>query len=297
MSDQVVTPVAIEAAPITSAPVESTVNQSAPAAPEIAALLNPTSTPQAPIGAWHESITDEALRGYVEAKGFQSVEDVIKGHQNIEKLVGDKVKLTALPGEDATPEQLAEFYTKLGRPDKPEDYKLQAPEGADKAFTESAAKWMHDLGLNTKQAGTLAEQFNTYMANHLDSQVKQMEIAEQNDIASLKKEWGQNYDANLEKARRAARAFGCDDATSWKIQEAIGANKMLTMFSNIGNGFSEHTMHGGNQSSPFGMSVEGARVRHAEILRDPALRSKYLNKDSALRNEMDTLNRIIAGAA
>lgn len=258
-------------------------------------LLN--TAPQGKTGGWYESIADESLRGFVESKGFDSADKLAQSYQHAEKLLGDKVSATILPGEDATPEALAEFYTKLGRPAKPEDYKLDLPEGADRTFSDSIAKTMHEAGLNQRQVEMLSKHYSEYGAKQLAAIEQQKQVQVENEMTALKQEWAQNYDRNLELSRRAARALGVGDEMANKIQSAIGVKEMMSLFNKIGSGFSEDTFHvGGTQTSPFGMSVEAARAKLQEYKTNPTLRQAYLSGDVKAKTEIDNLNRVVAGA-
>lgn len=257
------------------------------------------STPEAPTGAWFESIKDDGMRGYVEAKGYKGIEDIIAQQQNYEKLISaEKANSTLImPGADATPEQMAEFYNKLGRPATAKEYEIAAPEGSDPAFSENVANWMHELGLNKTQAQALSAKYGEYAASTMAQMQQQKEVEVQNQTAALKQEWAQNFDRNVELARRASRMAGIDEATAMKMQDAIGTKAMMKIFHTFGEGFSEHKIEGvGNSASPFGMSLEGSKARRQEIMNDPGLRNKYLSGDAQLRAEVDRLNKAIAGA-
>lgn len=257
------------------------------------------STPQASTGAWFESIKDEGMRGYVESKGYKGIEDIIAQQQNYEKLISaEKANSTLImPGADATPEQLSEFYNKLGRPATAKEYKLAAPEGSDPAFSDNVANWMHELGLNKTQAQALSAKYSEYAASNVAQMQQQKEIEIQNQTTALKQEWAQNFDRNVELARRASRMAGIDEVTAMKMQDAIGTKAMMKIFHTFGAGFSEHKIEGvGNSASPFGMSLEGSKARRQEIMNDPSLRNKYLSGDAKLREEVDILNKAIAGA-
>ena len=261
-------------------------------------LTTAMETPQGKTGAWFESIADESLRGYVESKGFKGVEDVISSYKQAETLLGDKVNATIIPGPDATPEQWNEFYNKVGRPSEASEYKLEVLEGDDGSFSKTAAEWMHQAGLNPQQAQTLNKHWNEFISNQQAALQQQRQVQYENELSSLKQEWAQNYDRNVELAQRAARALGVQGEMSQKLIDAMGIKFSMELFSKVGSGFSEHAFHGsGTQPSAFGMSVEAARARQQDIMKSTELRTKYISGDPTLRNEMDTLNRIIAGVS
>lgn len=254
-----------------------------------------TTVAQQSTGAWYESIQNPDLRGYAENAGFKGVDDLVTEYKNAKTLLGDKVNATIIPGEDATPEQLSEFYNKLGRPDKPEDYKLPVPEGADAKFSTEASKWMHELGLNSKQAQTLASKMNEYTAGYEAQQAQQRAVQAESDLKGLKQEWQQSYEKNIELARRAARGFGMDADRLTKIENALGTKDMLKFFSDIGNGFSEHKFEGSGGPSPFGMTKEAAKVKMDELKSDRGFGQKLISGDSTARAEWDRLNKIMVG--
>src|SRR3990167_5333183 len=51
--------------------------------------------------------------------------DVLKGYAEGQKMIGGSVRI---PTDQAKTEEWDQFFTKLGRPAKPEDYKLTKPE-------------------------------------------------------------------------------------------------------------------------------------------------------------------------
>ncbi len=57
-----------------------------------------------------------------------------------------------------------DLYAKLGRPEKIEDYGIKPPEGSDGTFLNTALGWMHESGLNKKQAENVINKFNEYAA-------------------------------------------------------------------------------------------------------------------------------------
>ena len=253
---------------------------------------------QSSTGAWHESIQDSSLRGYVETKGFDSVDKLAQSYQQAEKLLGNNINALVLPGEDAAPEAWNEVYSKLGRPAKVEDYKLNLPEGSSPEFVQAITNKMYEAGLSQKQAEALSTQYAEFGAAQMAAMAQQKSVAHENELATLKQEWAQNWDKNLELSRRAARSLGVDSDMANKIQDAVGPKAMLDLFNKIGSGFKEDTfLQGGAQTSAFGMSVEAARAKIQEYKTNATLREAYIAGDMKARSEVETLNRVIAGAA
>lgn len=100
-----------------------------------------------------------------------------------------------------------DLYAKLGRPEKIEDYGIKPPEGSDGAFLNTALSWMHESGLNKKQAETVINKFNEYAAEQQKS--AQENIANQNAANREKviKSWGSEVKANTAILQNAVQRF------------------------------------------------------------------------------------------
>lgn len=152
----------------------------------------------------------------LEAK-FTEPKALVGSYQNLEKLISAKGIIP--PGPNATAEEKGAFYKALGRPEKPEDYGIsKAPDKLgdkpfpkelwDQARADGFSKVAHEIGLTKEQAAKLAD-FD--MSTGQDRFAKFNEIQEkaQTDaVATLKSEWGSNYDQNLKLAQEAAKQAG-----------------------------------------------------------------------------------------
>ncbi|EEW40161.1 hypothetical protein HMPREF0484_3789 [Klebsiella pneumoniae subsp. rhinoscleromatis ATCC 13884] len=100
-----------------------------------------------------------------------------------------------------------DLYAKLGRPEKIEDYGIKPPEGSDGTFLNTALSWMHESGLNKKQAETVINKFNEYAAEQQKS--AQKNIANQNAANREKviKSWGSEVEANTAILQNAVQRF------------------------------------------------------------------------------------------
>ncbi|CAM4093049.1 Phage protein [Bordetella tumbae] len=184
--------------------------------------------------AWHASIEDAGLKAFIEGKGFKDAGEAVKALQDLE-------------GKTTVPESA-------------DAYKLPVPDGQDGAFVTEAAKWMHEAGVPIAQAQALATKWNEYQA----SQAQAADLARQQqgeaDVAALRKEWGGQYDANVELGKRAVRTFagegGDAEQLIGKIEGAIGAAETLRLFQRIGKSMGEGTLT--PTDSPAGGSGEPA---------------------------------------
>lgn len=247
------------------------------------------STP--PAADWTASFSDD-LKGFVQTKQFKDPSAVVESYRNLEKLTGAQEKLIRLPEKEDAPEW-AQVYEKLGRPKEAKEYQLEMPaEGGDKEFLEEARSKFHELGLNRKQAETLAKWWNQKAANVSAQSEEQRTAAVLADAENLKKEWGMAYDQNLGAAKNATKKFGIDEATLDKMESALGYSGLIKFMHNLGSKIGEASfISGDGKTSGFGgvMSPEQARGQLAALNQDSDFIRRYAEGGAPERQKMEEL--------
>lgn len=161
-------------------------------------------------------------KGYLTSKGYKDVNEVVNSYRNLEKAIGvPKERLLKLP-EKADDPAWNDIYGRLGRPEKPEEYKLELPKDADTGMVDWFKKTAHELGLTRKQAETFFKSYNDMAGGKLAEMQNAAIQTEQQAEANLRKEWGKAYDQNLTVVAEAAGKLGIDDAMVGKLKGALG---------------------------------------------------------------------------
>jgi hypothetical protein len=139
------------------------------------------------------------VEGYGDMKSFMADVEKAFGSQGVQ-----------VPGEDASEEEINEFYTKLGKPKSKDGYELTAPEGTEENkelkqwFTEAA----HTANLTNAQAQALYSRWN-------EAQKAKREAAAKEVRGELTKEWGEETEKNIERADRVAELIGGEAFKRW----------------------------------------------------------------------------------
>ena len=171
----------------------------------------PTTTPAAtptaqPTPSWKDSISEE-YRKDPNIEKFTEADALAKSYINAVKMIGqDKI---AVPNKNSTEEAWEEAYTKLGRPETPDQYNLniksdvvQMDDSAIKSFTEQS----HKLGLNNKQAEGILEFYKNNMEGIAQQSKIDTETAQAQAEQELRQEWGRDFDAKVKQAGAIAKA-------------------------------------------------------------------------------------------
>ena len=192
--------------------------------------------------SWKETISEE-FRNDPNISKFTEIDALAKSYINATRMIGqDKV---AVPNENSTDDQWNEVYSKLGRPESADKYKLEvqsetAPldDSAIKQFAENA----HQLGLNNKQAQGILEFYKNSMEGSVQQARIDTETAQANAEQELRKEWGRSYDENIKKAGAIAKANMSEDILNMELKDGtrIGDHpSVIKGFANIANLMSE----------------------------------------------------------
>ena len=169
------------------------------------------TTPQSIVDAqgnlsdnWYESFESEEIKNAPSLRNFKSMEGLVKSFLSAQRMVGKSPHAVVIPDENATDEERAEFFTKIGRPESPDEYDIKPPENIEelglqwsdesaKAFANKA----HELGLTNKQAQDLVNWHNEITVGSIKSADEQIGQEYEQATQELKKEWGNAYDSNV----------------------------------------------------------------------------------------------------
>lgn len=204
----------------------------APATP--APVAAPAAAPAAPAD-WTAGL-DAATKSFIQARGFKAPADLMATLQSYDP------------------------------PESPDKYEIPVPEGDAGEFAKKVAPLLHSAKLSPAQAKALAEGWNSLNATEAaaaaqaaEAQAREADAVAKRQQSELKAEWGLQYDANVETARRAIRAgMGAaglqeEQAASMidTLEKAHGFAAVHKMFAALGKQFTEANAHGMNmQPSP-----------------------------------------------
>lgn len=198
-------------------------------------------SPQTSIN-WREAIPKEVLDTPDQLRSLEKVTDIgnlIKSYVHAQQMIGSSIRR---PGESAKQEEWDAFYSKLGRPESADKYNrieklpegLQRDEVLERAFYGVA----HQAGLSQRQVDALVQ----WWVGAQQEVAKQYSGAQDEAVGALQKDWGDAYDANLDKVFGIIAKFTDDSEVEsvakdltpgtirmlYKIANAFGDDKLIT---------------------------------------------------------------------
>jgi hypothetical protein len=192
------------------------------------------------------------FKDWIANKNFSDPVTALTSAFNQEKLIGaDRAGRTVvLPKDDKDLEGQKAFRAKMGVPETPDAYNLPSTEGQDPAFIKASAALFHGQGVPPASARAIFEGFNKHIGEMVKAEETAAQLESAKQMEAVKNEWGQNFDAHSEIARRFVTAAGLNQEQLGAVEEALGTATFLKTFHAMGRGLGEASFAGGDGGAP-----------------------------------------------
>lgn len=278
-------------------PAAATATQPTTAVPgSVTQRIDPTEQPASNSPDWIKDWAPED-QGIVEKKAWKSPQDLYKSYRELEKTLGqDKI---VLPKDGADPKEWDPVYSKLGRPDTADSYKV--PEGADEKVFKALAPDLHAAGLNQTQIEKITKGYNK-LGEQMQAEVSKAWIADiQTADSTLEKEWGSDTHQQVELSRRALGTFGMSVP---EFEERIKgaspgtAEKMFRILNAAGRFIAEDNSANiaSDSTAGFGLTGNRAAAELGELRANKEFMARVWAKDPIAKAKYDRLNAAAADA-
>lgn len=200
---------------------------------------------------WKDSLPEE-LRNEPCLDNVKNFATLTKSYVNSQKMIG-KNKI-ALPGENATKEEIDAFYTALGRPEKAELYKhdkVELPEGI--GLDDAAVAEFRNFAFENGISQSVFEKALAFDVKRTQA-AQAAAIAAHNKeydetLAKLKSQYGDNLPARIAQVDKALTTFGIRDIF---IDRGLTNNyQIFEALANIGASISESKLKAGDVPQTF----------------------------------------------
>ena len=201
----------------------------------------PVETGQAPSEDWKASLPED-IRDNQLIHNANSIESLAKTAIHAQSMIGaDKL---AIPGKWANDDDWNNVYTKLGKPEDAQGYKLEVKEGTqvDKDMESWYRGLAHKAGLNDRQANTIFQEYMTKEAElkaaNAPPSPEDVEIIKGEAEIALKKEWGKAFDTRMNEAKGVLSEFAPKDFDQLLTKDGVPLGNdpvFIKTLANIGN--------------------------------------------------------------
>lgn len=222
---------------------------------------NPASGTQT---SWKDSLPPE-IKTHASIASFESVADLAKSHVNAQTMIGKKGVI--VPGEKATDEDWGNFYKGIGVPSLDKyDLGLSKETQIDETLVTKYKEFAQKNGMLPKQAKANVEFQIALNAEMKKAQDAQKETTKKDNLATLKKEWGEGFDREAAYAQSTISQLKMGQEFKKVLEEAgLGLNPVVAKaLSEMGKFFGEDKIRG-EGGGKFGMTPAEIIQEHESL--------------------------------
>ena len=228
--------------------------------------------------SWRDGL-DPAIKDHPSLATFKTPADVAKSYVEAQKLIG-KEKLP-VPSKDADPmaeggnEEFNMVYDRLGRPSDPKNYAIPEVEKFDgmpevpEQVIDEFKSFAHKIGLLPHQVSAIYQWQHNQTAEGFKSNGEAVTKGLQESEASMRKEFGKAFDANIAGARNILTKFGGPEVMQALEASGLGNDPhLIRMMIKISQQFGEDGNINLGDSQPNILTPQEAKLEIDKIMAD-----------------------------
>jgi len=201
---------------------------------------------------WRDGLP-ESIRNEKCLDSIKTVGALAQSYVHAQKSIG--ANKVAIPGENATPEELDEFYKALGRPDKAEDYesdKIELPEGVtlDTDEVKKFRDFAFEHGISQKVFEAALKFDIERVQNQIAAENARANAEYEETLGKLQSEFGGRAQSVVAQCNKAMQTFGLTEVL--RDHGLLNNYTVIKALAGIGERISESRLHGeaGNPVDP-----------------------------------------------
>jgi hypothetical protein len=214
----------------------------------------------------------EDLRKEGSLMTHKDLASLAKSHVELQKKFGKRF-------EDLTADEIKGLDSKFGAPETAEDYGIELSEElkADPILSDISGDLL-EAGIPKDKGKALMGKVLEKINKHSESLQVEAQVKAQEEVETIKKEFGSAFDARKDLANNALREFGGDEVVQLLNDAGLSNNPAIfRMLSEVGKLTSEDKPVGAKESRNFGMTPAEAAQKIAELNSDAAFNERRRN--------------------
>ena len=257
-----------------------------------------------PQPTWLDGVQDPATKEWAIAKGLQNgnFENVLGSYHNLEKMVGaDRAGRTVtMLSDDATSEEKATFYNKLGRPEVADQYSLKLPEGiTDDTRLIMMRNKAHEIGISDAQFSALAEADAAYIDATSQGIRDKATINAEDAEKQLRTEWGAAFELKVAQIDVVAHKLGMTDDQLTGLREVMGPVEAMKFVDGLNTKMGDHDFDEGEKITPGHKTPEQAKIEMSELSMNKEFMDAWMDRlhpgHKAAVEKKAALARLVSG--
>jgi len=219
------------------------------------------------VEGWTDKLPEDMGDDRAKLGKFKSLPDMAKSYRELESRLGKPDTSVKVPGEDASPEDVAAYRKEIGALESVEEYakiRPELPEGVE--WNEDLSAPIYELAHKYNIPSKAVEEYialrGQQESGRMTAVTGEMQRQLDEGTATLKKDWGEDYDKNLHRVAQAAKMAGVDAETAPGFRDP----ETLKGFLRLSEKLSEDEWKAGETSNSSGMSAKDIQTNPSNPL-------------------------------
>jgi hypothetical protein len=247
-----------------------------------------------------------SLRDWLKAAGVKDLTGLAKiaRDNQVALRASGQVKL---PTSESSAADVAAYHKAIGVPDDVAGYAMpEAKDAAGKVLVGDDGQpvplnkpLLERLASTALKAGVPKAAYEALVNDFVQAQLEDVatEDATQQAQAQAKlKSWGSEGQAKVQAMNQALSVLKINRSETLKLRAALGADRAMDLFAQLGEGLAEDAMLGGGENKRFGMSGEAAQAEITQMISDPVTAAKVRTPGTAERARYERLQAVVGQA-
>ncbi len=204
-------------------------------------------SPNKEVPGWMSGLSKD-LKDHEEFKAYKNTSEFAQSYLEIKEKLGRSI---TRPKEGASKEDLAAYHKELGIPASAEEYTFKGQEGTPEVsseFKKQLGDSFYAAELSQDQAGKVYSQISAIINKTAGEISKNNSQIQTESVIALKKEYGNTYNVQLDKAKAALQAFGPPELIAKLNTNGMGNDvDFIKMLISIGDKIGTDTLLTSNQ--------------------------------------------------
>jgi len=186
---------------------------------------------------------------------LKELKDVPHLFQSYKELKGSSEGMVKLPTKESSAEELQGFFTKLGKPEKAEDYDVKPIEAegeleGSQEFVDAFKAQAFKLNLSKGQTEQLYTWFIEGVKQNYNLQAETFKKENTDAHKKLRDVWGADYSKKMENAKKVILKYAPDDLKEeLKKSDFKNSPELMVLLSRIGDAIGEDVLISGVTST------------------------------------------------
>lgn len=272
------------------------------AAPQTAVASPNPQTPSAgvvltsmPTGMdWANGFKNEEVKSYIAQKGFKSPESLAESYKNLESKMGAPADRMLVLPEKMEGDAVKSIFERLGMPKEAKGYDFVGKDVKDAKpeMVEKIQNIFHSATLTTSQAQAVAKGYDDMVQAQAQVQAEATKNAIIQADASLQKQWGAEYERNVEIAKQGVKILGLDAKTLDMMEALQGREQLYKTLQKIGVSVGESSFVDGAAQNAQALTPDQAQEEIKSLMKDQKFYKKLEKGDKEANERWSKLNQI-----